>query len=129
MTDIIINGPNTEVIINDDNAVSVGIAEQGPVGAQGPQGPAGPTGGTGPQGATGPQGPQGTPGSAPQAITIEQANPSLSSWPLAHNLGYYPNWTFEDSAHTHVEGYLERVDTDNDIVHFNHPFAGWAHAS
>lgn len=90
----------------------------------------GPRGEKGEKGDQGEQGPAGTPGSAPQAYTHNQGDPS-TVWSINHNLGYPPAaWHVEDSAgNDHDPSDIEDVDLNNTNLYFDYPFGGTAKGS
>lgn len=95
-------------------------------GLQGPPGPPG-ADSTVP-GPPGPPGAPGSPGSAPQAYTHDQTVPS-AVWTIAHNLGYRPAVTTQDSAGTWVVGDLSHLDANTAVVTFLAAFGGKAYCS
>lgn len=100
------------------------------IASTGLQGAAGPTGATGPVGPTGPQGPQGEPGTvAGNLFYRHDQMVSSDTWAVAHNLGYRPNVSVQDSAGTNVEGEITHTDVNNLVLAFSHPFTGTADCS
>lgn len=53
-----------------------------------------------------------------------------ATWDIVHNLGFKPNVTVEDSAHTVIEGAgIEHIDNNHLILTFSVPFSGDAYLS
>lgn len=71
-------------------------------------------------------GPKGLPGGS---YSHNQGPPS-ADWIVPHDLGYRPaGATVYDSGGTQVEGWIEHIDNNNLIHHFNVPFGGIAYYS
>lgn len=53
-----------------------------------------------------------------------------ATWDIVHNLGFKPNVTVEDSAHTVIEGAgIQHVDNNHLILTFSTAFSGDAYLS
>ena len=107
---------------------------QGTQGVQGTQGNQGVTG-TGAQGTTGTgvqgiQGVQGVSGAGTQVLAYMHTQGSVSAtWVIAHNLGFYPNVTVQDSGGTIYEGEIAYTNTNSLTVSFSSAFSGKAYLS
>ena len=107
---------------------------QGTQGIQGTQGTQGTTG-TGTQGATGTgvqgiQGIQGASGAGTQVLAyMHTQGVSSDTWVIAHNLGFHPNVTVQDSAGNIVEGEIAYTNTNSLTVSFASAFSGKAYLS
>jgi hypothetical protein len=56
--------------------------------------------------------------------------PAASVWLITHNLGFMPNVTVEDSAHTVIEGgYIEYISANQLSITFSAAFSGDAYLS
>lgn len=76
-------------------------------------------------GLVGPRGPAGTGGGEAQGYLFEQAIVS-DVWEIEHNLGFRPNVTVFDSAHSQVEGEVFHQDSNSLTVTFSAAFSGYA---
>ena len=101
---------------------------QGTRGTQGVQGTQGTTG-TGTQGSTGAQGPLGPAGSVQTLAYMHTQGVASSTWVIAHNLGFHPNVTVQDSAGNIVEGEIAYTNTNSLTVSFASSFSGKAYLS
>jgi hypothetical protein len=53
-----------------------------------------------------------------------------ATWDIVHNLGFKPNVTVEDSAHTVIEGAgIDHIDANHLTLTFSAPFSGDAYLS
>lgn len=78
-----------------------------------------------PQGPVGPQGPAGL---DTGFYRHNQSAPS-DTWLVAHNLGYFPSVSVQDSAGTNVFGDVVYLDQDHLTITFRSPFGGYANLS
>ena len=73
----------------------------------------------------------GTGGSGTNLVVSYLHIQSVSSdtWNITHNLGFYPNVTFQDSAGTIIEGELNYTTRNTLIATFSAAFSGKAYLS
>lgn len=115
-TNTTVEQPANVVVVDEENltveiqtnAFEVVFAEAGP---QGPQGPAGP------------QGPSG----ASHATYIHNQNVPSATWTITHNLACYPSVSVVDSAENVVFGDVNYVSTNVLTVTFSGSFSGKAY--
>ena len=86
-------------------------------------------GATGPRGLEGPIGPTGPAGTPESVSYVHNQAVSSNNWPIAHNLGWYPNITVVDSAGSIVEGHIDYDDENNITLTFSAAFSGKAYLS
>ena len=60
---------------------------------------------------------------------VHNQSVSSDSWTITHNLGFYPNVTFQDSAGTIIEGELNYTTRNTLIATFSAAFSGKAYLS
>jgi hypothetical protein len=76
-------------------------------------------------GAVGPPGPPGPGGASYRHIQ----NTPAAVWTIVHGLGFWPNVTTVDTAHTVVEGSTAYSDVNTVVITFSAPVAGEAYLS
>jgi hypothetical protein len=85
--------------------------------------------GPGQGGARGLQGTQGTAGSVESVSYVYSQNTPSATWTVTHNLNFYPNVTFQDSAGTIVEGEINYTTRNTLTATFSAAFSGKAYLS
>ena len=73
-------------------------------------------------------GPQGRPGTGATQYIFTTQSP-LVTWPLHHNLGFYPNIVLVDTANDVFYANITYVDANNAVVYMNAPTTGSAYCS
>lgn len=126
----------TELVVIDEDGLQLLVAEQQPdvlvtdveqlevveVVDLGPQGPPGAAGPQGPQGDVGPQGP---PGESGAGYTHTQSS-DLSTWTIAHNLGFRPAVQAFSVGGVEIIGDIAHLSTDVVMISFVSPQRGFA---